>query len=119
MRKTALTCIMLIGALATAPAYAGKEKEEGGMGGDEKGSYMEHMKQHQQMEMEMMRMLADTMSILRDLNHQPSSEEKKRLSDMIKQLNDMMARHKEMGEKMKSMGDTMERPMMGGPGHKH
>lgn len=108
----------LIGALIAAPAFAGKDKEENSGGSNDSGRYQEHLQQRHQMDMEMMRMMADTMTILRDINHQPSAEDKKRLTDMIKQLNEMMARHKEMGEKMmKHMNDKMGRPMMGGPGH--
>lgn len=108
----------LIGALLAAPALADRDKDENSGGSNDNGRYKEHFQQRHQMDMDMMKMMADTMTILRDLNHQPSAEEKKRLTGMIKQLNEMMARHKEMSEKMmKYMDDKMGRPMMGGPGH--
>lgn len=86
----------LIGTLIAAPAFAAKDKESDG----HMANYKEHFQQRQQMHMDMMQMMIDTMTILRDINHQPSAEEKKHLSDMIKQMNEMMANHKKMEEEM-------------------
>ncbi len=108
----------LIGALLAAPAFAGKDKDDAGMRDDEPARYKEHFQQRHQMGVDMMQTMIDTMTILRDLNHQPTAEEKKHLSDMIKQMNDMMAKHKEMDEKaMKYMEEGMGGRMMGGPRH--
>jgi flavin-dependent dehydrogenase len=105
----------LIGALLAAPAFAAKDKDDEA---DYKARYKEHFQQRHQMGVDMMQTMIDTMTILRDLNHQPTAEEKKHLSDMIKQMNDMMAKHKEMDEKaMKYMDEGMGGRMMGGPRH--
>lgn len=100
----------VITTLLAAPALASRDKD------DDRMRYREHIQQRQQMHMEMMQMMTETMTILRDLNHMPSAAEKKRLGDMIRQMNEMMAKQKDMDEKvMKYMDDEMGRPMMGGP----
>lgn len=79
-------------------AYAGSHK------GGERGDYKEHYKKRHQMGMDMMQVMVETMTILRDLNHKPSADEKARLSEMIKQMETMMADHKQMGKMHKKMG---------------
>lgn len=107
LKKRVLITTTLIGALLAAPAFAGKGEEKSE---EHTANYKEHMQQRQKMHMNMMQALADTMTILRDLNHQPSAEDKKRLTDMINQMNEMMAQHKSMGDKMGKHKDG---------GHKH
>ncbi len=105
---TALLSTGLISALFVSPVFAGKSDDNG-----KRGHYKEHYMQRHQMNMDMMKMLSETMSILRDLNHKPSAEEKARLSDMISQINEMAVKHKEMGDKamkhmdMKNKGKRM------------
>jgi len=107
----------LIGALIAAPAFASNDKDKVS---DDKSAghmenYKEHMQQRQQMHMDMMQAMVDTMTILRDINHQPSAEEKKHLTDLINQMNGMMAKHKSMDESsMKSMDDKMSNHPMNG-----
>ena len=79
-------------------AYAGSHK------GGESSKYKEHYKKRHQMGMDMMQMMVETMTILRDLNHKPSADEKARLSEMIKQMEMMMEDHKQMGKMHKKMG---------------
>ncbi len=108
----------LIGALIAAPAFAGKDKESDDKSAGHMENYKEHMQQRQQMHMDMMQAMVDTMTILRDINHQPSAEEKKHLTDLIKQMNEMMAKHKSMDESsMKSMDDKMGKHPMGAGHH--
>ena len=47
---------------------------------------------------EVMSMLKETMGILKDLNHKPSSEEKKQLGDMVNKLDDLINQHNQMLE---------------------
>jgi hypothetical protein len=109
-----LIATSLISALIAAPAFAAKDKDDDKR--DDWGPYRENMQQRHQMNMDAMQMMIDTMTILRDMNHQPGADEKKKLSDMIKQMNDMMARQKDMNEKaMKYMDDGKGRHMMDGP----
>ena len=115
LKNRLLITASLIGALIAAPAFAAKDKDDDKSGG-EWGHYKENMQQRHQMNMDTMQMMINTMTILRDMNHQPGPDEKKRLTDMIKQMNDMMARQKEMNEKaMKYMEDGAGRHMMDGP----
>ncbi len=79
-------------------AYASSHK------GGEHGDYKEHYKKRHQMGMDMMQMMVETMTILRDLNHKPSADEKARLSEMIEQMEAMMADHRDMGKMHKKMG---------------
>ena len=102
-----ITTIFTAGLLSIAmlsPAIASDDDEK-------RTPYQEHYKQRHQMNIDMMQMLSETMTILRDINHQPSAAEKARLSDMIKQLDEMMVAHKKMQGKImqrmdKNMGDS-------------
>lgn len=108
----------LIGALIAAPAFAGKDKESDDKSAGHMENYKEHMQQRQQMHMDMMQAMVDTMTILRDINHQPSAEEKKHLTDLINQMNEMMTKHKSMDkDSMKSMDDKMGKHPMDGKHH--
>jgi len=95
-----------------AHAEMGHEKMGGDHAGmsdmDKKGSHkkdwsdfkMMMTKRHKMMR-KMMGMNRDVMKILLGLNHKPSADEKKKLSEMINKLDDMIAMDKEMGMKMK------------------
>jgi hypothetical protein len=111
----------LIGALIAAPAFAAMDKDKDKESEGHMANYKEHMQQRQQMHMDMMQAMITTMTILRDINHQPSADEKKKLTDLIKQMNDMMAKHKAMDESaMKSMDEKMgSQPMAPGHHDKH
>ncbi len=93
-KNTIFLCAGLISAIFFSPVFASKNDDD-----EKRKPYQEHYKQRHQMNIDMMQMLSETMTILRDINHQPSSEEKARLSDMIKQLDEMMVSHKEMADK--------------------
>jgi len=102
--------LFLIGSYAYA---ADTETSEGmmDMSGQKmgQGSGMEMMKARQQMMTGMMETLRETMSILKDLNHQPSDEERKKLGEMITRIDTMISRQQEMQEKMREkMKERME-----------
>ena len=44
--------------------------------------------------------LRDTMVILKDLNHKPAPEQKKKLDEMIKRMNEIIERHEAMMKEM-------------------
>jgi len=92
-KQTIFLCAGLISTLLISPVFASNNDD------DKLKNYQEHYKQRHQMNMDMMQMLSETMTILRDINHKPSATEKTRLGDMIKQLEQMMAEHKMMADK--------------------
>ncbi len=107
MKKTGLLLSSaLVGALIITPAFASSHNDMK----DKKKDYKEHYMKRHQMNMDMMQMLSETMTILSNLNHMPSAKEKERLNEMIKQLNEMMKTHEEMWE------DAQQR-MKDGYGH--
>lgn len=76
------------------------------------GGGMEMMKARQEMMTDMMGMLKETMTILKNLNHKPSAAEKEKLADMIGRMDEIIASHDEMHEKMhKKMKEHMEMRM--------
>ena len=93
-KQTIFLCAGLISTLLISPVFASNNDDD-----DKQKNYQEHYKQRHQMNMEMMQMLSETMTILRDINHKPSDTEKARLGDMIKQLEQMIAEHKMMTDK--------------------
>lgn len=58
-----------------------------------------YKKMHGKHQGDMMRMLKETMEIVRDLNHKPSAKDKERLNEMIERLDKSIAKHKEMKKK--------------------
>ncbi len=88
--------------------YQGKMSMEGKKMGRAGGMGM--MKARQQMAIETMAMLRQTMSILQDLNHKPSAEDKELLGKMVGRLDTMMSDSHEMGKKME---ERMEKRMKG------
>lgn len=94
-RTSIILSSALISALIAAPVFASKNDDDD----DRKARYKEYYMQRHQMNMDMMQMLSETMTILSNLNHMPSAKEKQRLNDMIKQLNEMMETRKEMWDK--------------------
>ena len=97
----------LISSLITFPAFASKHGDN-----HHKDKYKEHYQQRHQMNMDMMHMLSETMSILQGLNHMPSAKQQEQLGKMIKQLDDMMEMHKEMGGMMMKNKDKMRNKKM-------
>ena len=93
-KHTIFLCTGLISTLLISPVFASKNDDD-----DKRNNYQEHYKQRHQMNMEMMQMLSETMTILHDINNKPSATEKARLGDMIKQLKQMMDDHKMMADK--------------------
>ncbi len=109
MKKTSLILSSaLIGSLIAAPALAGKMNDND----DRKARYKEHYQQKHQMQMDMMHMLSETMSILKGLNHMPSAKQQEQLGEMIEQLDEMMEMHKEMSGMMMKHKDKMRGKMI-------
>ena len=109
MKKSSLILSSaLIGMFITTPALAGKKDDND----DRKARYMEHYQQRHQMNMDMMHMLSETMTILQGLNHMPSAKQQEQLGEMIEQLDDMMKMHEEMGSMMMKNKDKMRGKMM-------
>ena len=99
---SALLAVTLMASTAMA------EKKDGMMGQD--GMMGSMMAEHQQMGQDMMGMLKETMSILKDMNHQPGAAQKQRLDEMMGRLDAMMEQHKSMMEKKQEWKDKrMER----------
>lgn len=89
MKNTSLILgATLISALAVSPVFA-DENHHGN------GKATKSYKQHHQMGIDTIQMLSETMTILRDMNHRPSDEEKARLSEMIDQLNAKIAKYED------------------------
>ncbi len=72
---------------------------------------MEMMKARQQLMLETVAMLQATMSIMRDLNHKPSDEERERLDKMIARIDTMMADQEEMQKKMQERMEKRKEEM--------
>ena len=112
MKKvTAILATGLLGAAMLNPVFASKGNDD-----DKRKNYQEHYKQRHQMNMDMMQMLTETMTILRGLDASPSADQKARLGDMIKQLEQMMEEHKTMGDKAMQ---RMDKHMKGDGRGKH
>ncbi len=89
--------------------HQGKMSMEGKKMGRAGG--MEMMKAHQQMAIETMAMLRQTMSILQDLNHKPSAEDKELLGKMAGRLDTMMSDSQEMGKRMEERMEKRKKEM--------
>ncbi len=85
---------------ADHPKMAQMGDDMGGMMMKGKGMGMDS--KHYEMVGEMIGMLKETMTILKGLNHKPSSAEKKRLGEMIGRLGEIEMKHKKIHE-MKGM----------------
>jgi hypothetical protein len=106
MRKAGLIAASLLAAtLASSPLLAQDQEttnpaptDHSTMGGAaEPGKYRDMMKRHE----ELMGMLKDTMTILRNLKHSPTADQKKKLDAMIARMDEMMKEHEHMMKKMK------------------
>jgi len=90
--------------------HQGKKSMEGKKSGRAGG--MEMMNARQKTMIETMAMLRQTMTILQDLNHKPSAEEKEMLGSMIGRLDTMVSdsleRQKKMNERMESRKKDMQ-----------
>lgn len=84
-----LFAAIIASSIAIAPAFADMK---GGM-----------MKEHQAMYQDVMGMMMETMGILKDLNHTPTAEQKKRLEEMMMKMDGMMKKHEEMMKKKEEM----------------
>lgn len=62
----------------------------------------DRMKMHHERMGNLLTILRDTMGIVKDLAHQPSSAQKQNLTEMMNQLDEIIKEHDEMGE-MKGM----------------
>ncbi len=119
MQKKLLIASGLIGALICAPAFADRDKDEREYRGSDKseyrgydkGKYKEHMEKRHQMNMDMMEAIKETMVILRDINHTPSSADKDRLNDMIQRMERIMDEHSKMGKQMMERAESRQEKM--------
>ncbi len=82
-------------ALSTGSALAGSDEH--------KADYKMMMQERHAMMNDMLSMMKTTMGILRDLNHQPSAEQKRQLSEMMARMDQMMASSDKMHKMMKDM----------------
>lgn len=104
MKKINLWMVVLFAAVLACPlvSHADEKKMEGSMMG--KGSmssmYPQMMEQRKEMMNDMMGMMKETMGILKDLNHAPTADQKKKLTEMITKLDDMTKKHDAMHEDM-------------------
>jgi len=79
---------------------------------DMKGSMMgSMMNEGHKLNQEMMEMLKETMTILRDIKHYPDEAQKKRLDEMIGRIDGMVKEHKSMMEKKKEWKDKKSEKM--------
>lgn len=94
-----MLALLPIGA-ATAAEQAGQGmmgQQSGTMGGQGQGMMdSKCMKEHHKMMHESMGMLKDTMSIMKEISHSPSKDQKKKLDEMMMRLGNMMQMHDEM-----------------------
>ncbi len=70
---------------------------------EHKADYNMMMQERHAMMNDMLSMMKTTMGILRDLNHQPSAEQKRQLSEMMAGIDEMMANSDRMHKMMKGM----------------
>ena len=104
----------LIGPVAGSTLASDGGMMHDGMMGSKK-MYMHRMMKHHKMMDNMMKMLKETMVILRDLSHRPTEAQKKKLEEMIEKMDKMIKMHNQMMMKMKQkMQQKMQKQMEGG-----
>jgi len=81
------------------PAMMKQDKEKMG------GHMMDpkHRAEHQKMMQDTLGMARDVMVILRDMKHQPSAEQQKKLDGMIKRMDEIIKQHEDMVKKSNEM----------------
>lgn len=115
MKKTNLCIAVVFAAALSGPMLSAAEDKPmmgGGMMGQGAMSsmYPKMMEQRKEMMDTMMTMMKETMGILKDLNHTPGADQKKRLGEMMSKLDEMMKKHNAMHEEMmKQMQERKER----------
>ena len=95
---TLLLAAVIALSIVITPAFADMSEKKGDMMG---GDMM--MKDHQGMCQDAMGILKETMTILKDMNHTPSAEQKKKLEEMITKIDGIMKKHKEMKHREERM----------------
>src|SRR3989304_946385 len=91
MKKTLFLVSILTALLFTiVPAIAAEKGQMGQMMGDKMMS-QDMMQKHQ--------MMKDVMGIIKDMSHMPSSDQKKRLNEMMDKMDNMMKMHDDMMKK--------------------
>ena len=121
-----IVAVIMAGALMAAPVMAGNKGGEAanpcavqnpcaanpcGMKNPcmmKRGKLMHHkwgksMGEHHRMMTDLMEMMRDTMTIVKNLDHRPTPAEKKRLGAMADKLNRMMEKHDKMLKRHKEM----------------
>ncbi len=104
-----LLMALLAFSLMVAPAAAGEKGMMGnpcGMMGGKGEKHMmmsKGMKKHHKMMNEVMGMMKESMVILKDFSHKPTSAQKQKLEEMISRMDEIMAKHEAMKEKCKEM----------------
>lgn len=98
--------IMALAVFTVADASARSDD----MKGDkmDRGMMSEKMAGHHMMTTEMMGMFKETLAIVRDMNHTPTAEQKKRLDEMIGRMDEMIKQHDEY---MKNACDWKKKKM--------
>ncbi len=89
MNKGIFTAVAITSVLLCSPITHAEDDDRGEYRGGGMMMNNDDMR-HPPVHIDLMKMLADTMEILRDLNHKPTDKEKAHLNDMINQLHDMM-----------------------------
>ena len=84
--------------LVAAPVAYAESDHHGGDYKGHKGGKGGKMAAHHESIRQMMGMVRETMEIVRDLNHKPSAEDKKKLSAMIDRMDKIIAMSKKMGD---------------------
>lgn len=96
----------LVGGVAVAsPEGEGHEQRS-----DKREMYMKMAQERHEMSQDMMKMLRETMEIVRNLDHKASAGEKEKLGKMIGRIDEMLQKHEDMREEHKQMHD--EKKMM-------
>jgi hypothetical protein len=81
----------------TTPSWAGGEDRSGTMA----------ERQYQSVTEELMGMLKETMSIIRNLDHAPTAEEKRQLAEMMSRLDAMLRQQQQVMEDMRDQLDSI------------
>ena len=93
--------------LISAPVFADMDKDDSGKSGDKREMYMKMAQERHEMSIDMMKMLRDTMEIVKNLEHRPTAEEKEKLGKMISQMDEMISKHEKIYEEHRKIHQDM------------
>lgn len=97
-RRVLLGLIVAMSWWLSAPLWAESENSSGSATAGQ---------QYQSVTEELMAMLKETMSIIRNLDHAPSADEKRRLAEMINRLDAMLKQQQEVMQDMREQLDSI------------